>query len=193
MIFPVKFHLEVEQFFNFVQYFSTSIFPTLNSPTFQYFQLCFPTGAWTCSYPLTWIAFEYLHFNAWTATKVTIWPVTIMWQMWHKRSVVILKVLACSVSGWLKPDWLNAWIFLEYSRFYKLLIIKMETKRSDFVQFEPFSKPCTKCNKIIGYNGKEVCKVSSFLFSFKATIRSKIWKFFSRKTNQSYRSRIPSG
>ena len=167
MIFPVKFHLEVEQFSNFVQYFPTSIFPTLNSPTFQYFQLCFPTTTWTCSRLLTWIAFEYLHLNAWTATKVTIWAVTIMWQMWHKRSFVILKVLACSVSGWLKPDWLNAWIFLEYSRFYKLLIIKMETKRSDLVQFEPFSKPCTKCNKIIGYNGKEVCKVSLFFLQFK--------------------------
>ena len=39
-----------------------------------------------------------------------------------------------------------------------------ETRRSDFVQFEPFSKPCTKCNKIIGYNGKEVCKVSVLTF-----------------------------
>ena len=175
--------------FNFsnVELSNFSIFPTLLSNWSMKFM------PWTCSYPLTWIAFEYLHLNAWTATKVTIWAVTIMWQMWHKRSVVILKVLACSVSGWLKPDWLNAWIFLEYSRFYKLLIIKMETKRSDLVQFEPFSKPCTKCNKIIGYNGKEVCKVSSFLSSFKPTMRSKIWKFFSRKTIQSYRSRSPSG
>ena len=132
---------------------------------FFIFRSALSNCAQTSSKLWTWNAFEYLHLNAWTATKVTIWSVTIMWQMWHKRSVVILKLLACSVSGWLKPDWLNAWIFLEYSRFYKLLIIKMETKRSDLVQFEPFSKPCTKCNKIIGYNGKEVCKVSYFLSS----------------------------
>lgn len=30
--------------------------------------------------------------------------------------------------------------------------------------FEPFSKPCEKCGKTIGYNGKEVCKVSNFNF-----------------------------
>ena len=35
----------------------------------------------------------------------------------------------------------------------------MNGKRTE--DFEPFSKPCTKCNKIIGYNGKEVCKVSN--------------------------------
>ena len=26
--------------------------------------------------------------------------------------------------------------------------------------FEPFSKPCYACGETIGYNGKEVCKVS---------------------------------
>ena len=142
---------------NFVQFFPTSNFELVN---FSIFRTALSNCTKTSSLLWTWNTFEYLHLNAWTATKVTIWSVTIMWQMWHKRSVVILKLLACSVSGWLKPDWLNAWIFLEYSRFYKLLIIKMETRRSDLVQFEPFSKPCTKCNKIIGYNGKEVCKVS---------------------------------
>lgn len=28
--------------------------------------------------------------------------------------------------------------------------------------FEPFSKPCERCGKTIGYNGKEVCKVQYF-------------------------------
>ena len=27
------------------------------------------------------------------------------------------------------------------------------------IDFEPFSKPCTKCGQTIGYNGREVCKV----------------------------------
>ena len=74
----------------------------------------------------------------------------------------------CLLRFWLAETRLiECMNFFEYSRFYKLLIIKMnnkETRRSDFVQFEPFSKPCTKCNKIIGYNGKEVCKVSVLAF-----------------------------
>ena len=40
------------------------------------------------------------------------------------------------------------------------------------IDFEPFSKPCTKCGQTIGYNGREVCKVliriSLYQFAYRA-------------------------